>query len=496
LGFDAFLEEQLDAPVEDDEETAHRIGAAQLLLEVEATDDRPARKEMRPLAFLSSKQRELWERLDDKHGLSWAEKVRPLDEVKAAAWIRAVHSPYQLREVLVDFWHNHFNICASSDEPIASLWPSHDREVIRRHAFGNFRQFLGAIARSPAMLLYLNNASSKASPANENFARELLELHTLGEACYFDHRYASWRDVPQDGHGVATGYTDEDVFEVARAFTGWTIANGNELDDGSKLPNTGAFHYLEAWHDPYQKRVLGVEFASHRPPMADGEQVLDLLAAHPGTARHLATKLCIRLVSDQPSAGLIDRVAEVWLAEREAPDQIRRVVREIARSAEFQESWGGKVRRPHEVVVAFARGLSASVHPTPDLFWEVAQTGYRWFEWPAPNGHPDHAAAWLGTNSLLGGWKLLRDLTDPDRRDLRIAWRERTGSGTARQAIERWSRRLLGDALSSDRCQALAAHVSGDGDGQQEIDWSDADQVERLQKAVALIAMLPEFLWR
>ena len=140
------------------------------------------------------------------------------------------------------------------------------------------------------MLVYLNNRSSRAGSANENYARELLELHTLGRGAYLNTLYDRWRDVPGATEGRPQGYIDQDVYEAARAFTGWTIADGTGLGGGMALPATGAFTYVEAWHDGYQKRVLGHEFDPFQAPMADGRKVLDLVADHPATAWNVCTR--------------------------------------------------------------------------------------------------------------------------------------------------------------------------------------------------------------
>jgi hypothetical protein len=189
---------------------------------------------------------------------------------------------------------------------------------------GNFRALLGEVARSPAMLYYLNNSDSIASPANENYARELLELHTLGAGNYLNDRYDDWKAVPGATEGLADGYLDLDVYEVARAFTGWSVGDGRWIAEGETAPRTGRFHYVARWHDPYQKRILGREFPPNRGPLQDGEEVLDILAAHPGTARFVCSKIARRLLSDDPPAALVEQMADRFLATRNAPTRSRR----------------------------------------------------------------------------------------------------------------------------------------------------------------------------
>lgn len=220
----------------------------------------------------------------------------PLMELSQARLARAVHSERQLQEVMVDFWFNHFNVFARKG-PVRLFLAEYEREVIRPHALGNFRELLEAVAQSPAMLFYLDNWMSvapdganvagqtprrrrgQAKGLNENYARELLELHTLG---------------------VDGGYTQEDVVEVARAFTGWTI----DL-------RTGEFIFRADLHDADLKVVLGQKIAGGGS-MSDGDQVLDLLARHPSTARFISEKLARRFVSDDPPESLIERAAATF----------------------------------------------------------------------------------------------------------------------------------------------------------------------------------------
>ena len=177
------------------------------------------------------------------------------------------------------------------------------------------------------MLYYLSNHSSRAGSANENYGRELFELHTLGRQAYLNDKYDRWRDVPGALEGHPSGYIDEDVYESARSFTGWTVEDGSSIDGGRKLPQTGRFAYVENWHDGYQKRVLAADFTEFQPAMADGRRVLDLVASHPATARFVCTKLVRRLVADSPPTALVETATRIWRDNLHAPDQIAKVVR-------------------------------------------------------------------------------------------------------------------------------------------------------------------------
>ena len=405
LGRAAWLEAQLALSPDDPELTA-RLDAARLRIAYEAGEDEdgnhwPALDETRALSSLSADPADLV-RLRDwgpGKGMDYAERTRPADEVIAASLIRAVHAPAQLREVMTQFWHDHFNVNSDKDESTAIFFPGHDA-TLRTHALGNFRVLLGEIARSPAMLYYLNNADSIASPANENYARELLELHTLGAGNYLNDKVTSWADVPGASEGLALGYLDLDVYEVARAFTGWSVGDGRWLAEGEEAPRTGRFTYVARWHDPYQKRILGREFAPNRAPMADGEEVLDMLASHPGTAWFVCEKIARRLLADDPPADLVDRLAQVFLAASDAPDQIAQVVRALVLSAEFVAP-PGKLRRPFEVLVALYRASGAEVRNPENAFhWQLSRAGWQQHRFGPPTGHPDRAEAWTGASTL------------------------------------------------------------------------------------------------
>jgi uncharacterized protein (DUF1800 family) len=367
--------------------------------------------EMRAFQWLETPIDQTWVLNDPAHPAANPEKARPRVEVAVATLIRAVYSRWQLREVLCDFWHNHFNVNAW-DNVIGTALPTYDREVVRRHCLGNFRELLEAVAQSAAMLCYLNNRSSRTGAPNENYARELFELHTLGRDAYLNGLYSRWREVPGALEGKPAGYIDQDVYEAARAFTGWGLEDGSGLGSARNLPRTGKFTYVESWHDNYQKRVLASEFDPYQAPLTDGRKVLDLAAFHPATAHHLAKKLCMRLVSDDPPASLITSTAKVWLSHRHHPEQIARTVEHIATSREFGASTGRKIKRPLELMASFVRASGIDFTPTEPLLNEMDAAGQRLFGWPTPTGHPDHGGYWLGANALRRRWTLVAGLSE------------------------------------------------------------------------------------
>jgi uncharacterized protein (DUF1800 family) len=501
LGRERWLDRQLSLPVTDPA-LEERLSAARLRIAYPAGADEDGndwavQDEMRPLTALKSDPADLVRLLDwgPGSGMDFSERVRPAQEVIAAAPIRAVHAEAQLREVMTQFWHDHFNVHSGKDESTSVFFPQYDA-MLRSHAFGNFRVLLGEVARSPAMLYYLNNADSIASPANENYARELLELHTLGARNYLNDRYSDWKAVPGAEAGLAEGYLDLDVYEVARAFTGWSVGDGRWLAEGEEAPRSGQFHYVQRWHDPYQKRILGREFPPNRAPMEDGEEVLDMLARHPGTARLLSEKIAHRLLTDDPDPALVLRLADEFLAHADAPDQIARVIRALVQSPDFTAP-PTKLRRPFEMLMAVYRAAGAAVeNPENAYHWQLSRAGWRQHDFGPPTGHPDRMAAWTGASSLnrlidlalygLDDWfgTARADLGDPARAD-----------ETGRAFLARQAARLSPDAAAGI-AEELGSALLGDGlDGPVSEVPAD-DRQAAAQMALAFAALTPDFLFR
>jgi len=334
-------------------------------------------------------------------------------------------SPAQLYETLVDFFSNHLNVPNHNGD----LWVvrhAYDRDVIRRYATGSFTDMLLAAAKHPAMLLYLNLAESTKTAVNENYGRELLELHTVG-----------------------LNYTEDDVVNCARALTGRTV------DD--------YFHYLfdDYIHATGPVSVLG--FRAGNSDAAQGESVGDsllrYLARHPDTAQHLATKLCVRYVSDAPSPQLVAAVAKAYL---DSGTEILPMISTILRSTEFWASRGRKVRKPAENLIATLRVLGVGVSDwgkaLQSLHWLTADMGNCPLDWPAPNGYPDVATAWRSSGNLLrmwqghiglvgGWWSGLRAV------DVGALYGARPK--TSGEAIARLGRRLIGMELAAPHLAAL-----------------------------------------
>ena len=450
--------------------------------------------------------------------LEWRERIRPGTEAQRECLVRAVFSNRQLFEVTTMFWHDHFNVMVS-DGSIAPVFGHYSRDVIRANAFGNFRTMLEAVAQSAAMMYYLDNRSNSRSGPNENFGRELLELHTMGAENYLGFMDPFQVPPCPEDPSYPIGYTDIDVYETAAAFTGWTINDGRNGggDDGS-------FRYYAAWHDSGPKFVLGTFIYPERPAMQDGRDILDRLASHPRVAKFICRKLVRRFVSDAPSQALVDSAAKVFRDNWRAPDQIRKTLRHILLSEEAQHAWGRKSRRPFEAVAASLRALgcdwtykpdSLQENRSNDLNWRLNPTGHQPYDWAAPNGYPDTATAWSGASSFGLTWRVLLWLTETsnpagDNKLLPILELTRAGvpanQWTANRLVDFWCRRILGYLPKSQRISALRAFLAQNGDPASYViedtnGWNQNDlkrhyNQERLRSMVALILMSPEFMSR
>jgi len=291
-----------------------------------------------------------------------------LQDLQTQKLIRAVHSRKQLQEMMTDFWFNHFNVFWGKN---ADRWltTNYEMTAIRPYVFGKFRNVLMATAKSPAMLFYLDNhLSSSIKGINENYARELMELHTLG---------------------VDGGYTQKDVQEVARAFTGWSI---------DRAQVSGEFIFRPRMHDNGDKIVLGRTIRAGG--IRDGEEVIDILSRHPSTARFIATKMVRRFVSDDPPEQLVTRVAEVY---RSSDGDIREMMYAILTSKEFNspEAAGAKTKTPFEFVASAIRALDGTTDGSRALAQSIARMGQPLYQCQPPTGYPDRGEYWMTNAAIL-----------------------------------------------------------------------------------------------
>jgi uncharacterized protein (DUF1800 family) len=347
--------------------------------------------------------------------------------------LRAAMSEKQLEEVLVDFWFNHFNVFVGKGQPEQIYLAEYERDVIRAHVLGSFRELLGATAHSPAMLFYLDNFQSVDPHAperalaeqaaalemqpnttevqrlqmqlriaqqreqmlrqqprglNENYGRELMELHTLG---------------------VDGGYTQQDVINVARAFTGWTI---------DRPQQGGGFKFDDRVHDTTEKTILGVVFpAGHGEE--EGERVLDLLANHPSTAHHIAYQLAQRFVADEPPKALVDRAAKKFL---ETKGDLREVTRLIITSPEFfaPAAVNAKVKTPFDFVISAVRASGAAIENAQPLVQGLRTLGMPLYGCVPPTGYSDARGEWLNTGALLARMNMALQLAANQIRGVRV----------------------------------------------------------------------------
>jgi uncharacterized protein (DUF1800 family) len=495
LGLAAYIEEQLAPPAGDDPLTQAMLAQFRFPISYAAGTNWPAVNESRPLGLIGQPLAPLWQLGLDYRAqkIAWQELYRAPEEVRLASWIRGVHSAYQLREVMVEFWHTHFSIDAFSDIPIMASWPVYDRDVIRANALGNFRQLVEAVGTSTAMMFFLNNESSRASHPNENYARELMELHTLGRPNYYDHQYASWSQVPLLATGEPIGFIDDDVFGAAKALSGWTVAEGY-----AGLANSGAFAYVPAFHSKEAARVLGVDLSPLTAAGAAGSKVFDLVAYHPKTAAFVAGKLVQRLYGEGAPQSLIDTAVAAWLASRTAPDQIRQVLRAVLNAPEFVQNPGNKVRRPFELLVGFIRATGGVASPSWNLMGGLESTGYLMFSWPTPDGLPDTNQHWLTTDTVLRGWNLLLGMygTVVNGAQAQLAAALPADANTVDRIIGFWSQTMLGGALSANSYAALLADAMGPNGVGPAIGGSATAVETAARRLVALIAATPEFVYR
>lgn len=326
------------------------------------------------------------------------------DELTRHAVLRAVYSKRQLFESMVEFWGDHLNIDLEKTDCVY-LRPADDRDVIRKHALGRFRDLILASAKSPAMLTYLDGRDNKVTRdkpiPNENYARELMELHTLG---------------------VNGGYSQVDVREAARCLSGWTVDLKMRMKDALNpfKPQRGTTYFKKEWHDDGAKTVLGHTIPSGGGA-ADVESLVHVVCSHPSTARYIALKLCRRFVAQEPPANLVTRVAEEF---QRTDGDIKSVLRVIFQSQEFADARGQLLKRPFRFIVTALRAVAADVEtsyvgrkdnppraaadaltgkpPRIPLVSYLHPLGQPLFRHPTPDGYPDEETPWLGT--LLWRW--------------------------------------------------------------------------------------------
>jgi uncharacterized protein (DUF1800 family) len=363
------------------------------------------------------------------------------DELMRAALLRAVMSERQLYEVMVEFWSNHFNIDPSKGE-CKWLKAADDRDVIRRHALGKFPEMLRASALSPAMLWYLDGRANRkrhsSEKPNENYARELLELHTLGV------------------HG---GYTQNDVMEVARCLTGWTVRS----KENKPYFSIGKVEFKAELHDFGAKEILGHNFpATETQKNREGlkssaeselERVLSIVTTHRSTALHIGTKLCRHFISDDPPASAVETVAGAFTRTN---GNIRETLRGLFATPEFLEHRGNKLKRPFAFIASALRGLGAETDAGEPLIRYLERMGHAPFSYPTPEGYPEVAEPWLGT--LLWRWNFAVALTEGQVKGTKVDLKSLTANAGGEPGV---IRHILGRNATDEETKAFKESGNG-----------------------------------
>lgn len=349
-------------------------------------------------------------------------KGQAAQELVAAALGQSRHSRRQVYEMLVDFWTNHFNIHLAG-QPEIFLKTDDDLLAIRPNTLATFADLLTASAHSPAMLAYLNQAESTRVAPNENYARELLELHTVG---------------------VDGGYTQDDVEALARVLTGWSIVGPRRR---SPALEGGRFVFRPEDHDDSAAQVMGLSIAAGAGQQG-GEDVLAFLAAQPATARFIATKLARRFVADDPPTAMVDRLAVVFST---TGGDVKALMRALVASPEFAASAWSKLKRPLEFVVSALRVTDAVTEQPRPIVAVLRALGQLPFGCEAPNGYPDVAPYWQTTSGLLGRWNFALDLAANRVRGTRVDLAALTrDAGSPEDVVDVLALRFVGEPPSSE----------------------------------------------
>lgn len=467
IGWQAWVDDQLNAPPGDDGDLAAHLAEQRMLIRYAAADPTtsrgtwPAVDEMRPLNHLNKSVADLWSLHRNAGGtVASNERTRVRQELAVATWLRNAHSSYQLREFMVDFWHNHFNVSKNENEGATTLLPAYDRLAIRPNALGNFRTLLEATATSGSMLIYLDNYLSTSTTPNENYAREIMELHTLGGEGYLG--VGDTGTVPTDDNGQPIGFTDQDVIQASRALSGWTIQYG-QRGPTATLPNTGEFIYNARQHNTRAVSVLGRGLVNLSGDMAQGRAFLDVIATHPATARHVCGRLMRRIFGDRPPTSAYNRAVAAFIAHRDSPDQIAQVLRAILLFGdEIWTSPVSKVRRPYERILAMVRTTDTVLTASTVMINALDRLTDGLFAWPAPDGRPDMDGYWLATGANLATWNLLFQV--PNWREVQTSLTAQTPAAAAESAtltVEYWVKRMIGGLLPTSAMNVLIGDQAG-----------------------------------
>ena len=429
MGFQAYLEEQLDPA---------------------SIDDSALDAQLATIPVLTMSPREVAEAYADEPGPA-------IYDLKGAMVMRSVLSKRQLFERMCEFWTDHFNIYHGKD-PVFVMLPENDRLVTREHALGTFPEMLDASAHSAAMMFYLDNWLNFAGAPQENYARELLELHTMG---------------------VNGGYTETDVREVAKTLTGWSL----NLDSSS--PDYLRFFFNKPLHQTEIKTVLGVTIPAYSFHLG-GRTVLELLGSHPSTAQFLATKLTRWLLNENPPASVVDDAAATYTA---TGGDIRAMIRTILTEENLSDEaghWAPKYKRPFHYMVSFLRGLEADITDPLSLVFYLMTMGQSPYDWAPPNGYPDSVNVWGA--GLLPRWSFISAMMQnqvPGTTTPMANTRDLIGGFQTEKLARRINQRLLGGALTRREERIIQEYV--DSTLAPFVSWRD------VYEAISLAASAPGY---
>ena len=370
------------------------------------------------------------------------------NELRQATLVRQLYSKRQLYEVMVEFWSDHFNIFIEKGDCFY-LKTVDDRDVVRKHALGSFRDLLWASTHSPAMMIYLDNQANEKSHPNENYARELMELHTLG---------------------VESGYTQQDVMELARCLTGWNVKEHFWLGD---------FVFREDLHDTGVKNILGLTIQP--TGIKEAEQVIEHLATHPSTARFIATKMARRFLADDPPQAIVERAAQTFLKTAGDIKSILRVI--LLDGLPFAQP---KYKRPVNFVLSALRMLNVETDGVA-IHDYLLRMGQSYFNWPTPDGYPERSGAWQG--NLMPRWQFAFELIRNEIRNTKHNLRNLlavSSDGDLREDVDLLAVLLLGAPLEQQARDELIDAVLSAG----------ASEEETLKIITASLIASPAFQWR
>ena len=361
------------------------------------------------------------------------ENARSARELIEATILRQWHSQRQVFEMMVDFWGDHFNIYIGK-YLCKVLKTDDDLKVIRPNTLGKFRDLLHASAKSPAMLIYLDQAQSLGESPNENYARELMELHTLG---------------------VESGYSHHDVAELARLLTGWTVSG-----PGNAIIGPGVYYFNPEIHDYSEKHIMGMMVSP--TGQSEGEMILDILASHNSTAHFISKKLARRFVSDSPDPALVDSLAQVFL---QTDGDTRQILRALLNSEQFKTSLGQKFKRPLDFFISALRLTDATINGN----WRRLQEHLRLlgqvpFSWLMPDGYPDFTEYWATTSGLLDRWNFGFMLVSNGIRGVTVDLNALTeDAASAEDVVDVLSIRFLGERMP-DNARSILVDYASSGD--------------------------------